>query len=157
RRRDGQPGLEREIDGRRPEEQAEEDADQDRLGRELLHLHAIGDVGAELLLDRGDGRGGGAGRSGDGGLLRSGVDCNLVALPPWRRVGIEAGRSPPLSRASAPRTNPGVKQRRACAREPPRGKMPKPIVIWPDRVLSMRTRPVTEFGPALDPLLEEMM
>ena len=35
--------------------------------------------------------------------------------------------------------------------------MPKPILIWPDRVLSARTRPVTEFGSALDPLLEEMM
>jgi len=35
--------------------------------------------------------------------------------------------------------------------------MPTPIVIWPDKVLSTRTRPVTEFGPALDPLLEEMM
>jgi peptide deformylase len=35
--------------------------------------------------------------------------------------------------------------------------MPKPIVIWPDKVLSARTRPVTEFGPALGPLLEEMM
>ena len=35
--------------------------------------------------------------------------------------------------------------------------MPKPILIWPDKVLSTRTRPVTEFGPALDPLLEEMM
>ncbi len=35
--------------------------------------------------------------------------------------------------------------------------MPKPIVIWPDKVLSTRTRRVTEFGPALDPLLEEMM
>ena len=35
--------------------------------------------------------------------------------------------------------------------------MPKPIVIWPDKVLSTRTRPVTEFGPALDALLEEMM
>ena len=35
--------------------------------------------------------------------------------------------------------------------------MSKPILIWPERVLSTRTRPVTEFGPALDPLLEEMM
>jgi len=35
--------------------------------------------------------------------------------------------------------------------------MPTPILIWPDRVLSTPTRPVTEFGPALDPLLEEMM
>jgi peptide deformylase len=35
--------------------------------------------------------------------------------------------------------------------------MPTPIVIWPDKVLSTRTRPVTEFGPTLDPLLEEMM
>jgi peptide deformylase len=35
--------------------------------------------------------------------------------------------------------------------------MPKPIVIWPDRVLSTRTRPVTEFGPELASLLEEMM
>ena len=35
--------------------------------------------------------------------------------------------------------------------------MPTPIVIWPDKVLSTRTRPVTEFGAVLDPLLEEMM
>ena len=35
--------------------------------------------------------------------------------------------------------------------------MSTPIVIWPDKRLSARTRPVTEFGPALDPLLEEMM
>jgi len=35
--------------------------------------------------------------------------------------------------------------------------MPKPIVIWPDKVLSTKTRPVTEFGPDLDRLLEEMM
>ena len=35
--------------------------------------------------------------------------------------------------------------------------MPTPIVIWPDKVLSTRTRRVTEFGAALDPLLEEMM
>jgi peptide deformylase len=35
--------------------------------------------------------------------------------------------------------------------------MPKPIVIWPDKVLSTPTRPVSEFGPALDGLLEEMM
>ena len=35
--------------------------------------------------------------------------------------------------------------------------MSTPIVIWPDKVLSTRTRPVSEFGPALDGLLEEMM
>ncbi|HTS82605.1 MAG TPA: peptide deformylase [Myxococcaceae bacterium] len=35
--------------------------------------------------------------------------------------------------------------------------MPKPIVIWPDKVLSTRTRPVTEFGPGLVSLLDEMM
>src|SRR5262244_4001484 len=35
--------------------------------------------------------------------------------------------------------------------------MSTPIVIWPEKVLSTRTRPVTEFGPALDPLLEQMM
>jgi len=35
--------------------------------------------------------------------------------------------------------------------------MPKPIVIWPDKALSTKTRPVTEFGPDLDRLLEEMM
>jgi len=33
--------------------------------------------------------------------------------------------------------------------------MPKAIVIWPDKVLSTRTRRVTEFGAALDPLLAE--
>jgi peptide deformylase len=51
----------------------------------------------------------------------------------------------------------GVKPGGACAREPPRGKMPTPIVIWPDKVLSTRTRRVAEFGAALDPLLDEMM
>ena len=35
--------------------------------------------------------------------------------------------------------------------------MPTPIVIWPDKVLSTRTRRVTEFGPPLDALLDEMM
>jgi peptide deformylase len=35
--------------------------------------------------------------------------------------------------------------------------MAKPIVVWPDKVLQTRTRPVTEFGPALGTLLEEMM
>jgi len=35
--------------------------------------------------------------------------------------------------------------------------MSTPIVIWPDKVLSTRTRPVSEFGHALDGLLEEMM
>jgi len=35
--------------------------------------------------------------------------------------------------------------------------MPKPIVIWPDKVLATRTRPVTDFGPALGMLLDEMM
>ena len=35
--------------------------------------------------------------------------------------------------------------------------MPKAIVIWPDKVLSTRTRRVTEFGAALEPLLAEMM
>jgi peptide deformylase len=35
--------------------------------------------------------------------------------------------------------------------------MPKPIVIWPDKVLTTKTRRVTEFGPDLDRLLEEMM
>ncbi len=34
--------------------------------------------------------------------------------------------------------------------------MPKPIVIWPDKVLSTPTRPVTEFGAALEPLLKEL-
>ena len=35
--------------------------------------------------------------------------------------------------------------------------MAKPIVVWPDKVLQTRTRPVTEFGPALEALLGEMM
>jgi peptide deformylase len=35
--------------------------------------------------------------------------------------------------------------------------MPKPIVVWPDKVLQTRTRPVTDFGPALGTLLGEMM
>ena len=34
--------------------------------------------------------------------------------------------------------------------------MPKPIVIWPDKVLTTPTKPVTEFGDALEPLLKEM-
>ncbi len=35
--------------------------------------------------------------------------------------------------------------------------MAKPIVVWPDRVLTRPTSKVTDFGPALDALLEEMM
>ena len=35
--------------------------------------------------------------------------------------------------------------------------MGKPIVIWPDKVLSRPTAPVTDFGPALQALLEDMM
>jgi peptide deformylase len=35
--------------------------------------------------------------------------------------------------------------------------MPKPIVVWPDKVLQAKTRPVTDFGPALSTLLDEMM
>jgi peptide deformylase len=31
------------------------------------------------------------------------------------------------------------------------------IVIWPDKVLNTPTQPVTDFGPALTQLLEEMM
>jgi len=31
-----------------------------------------------------------------------------------------------------------------------------PILLWPDRVLSKPTRPVTDFGPALRELLERM-
>lgn len=34
--------------------------------------------------------------------------------------------------------------------------MPKPIVIWPEKVLELPARPVTEFGAALAPLLEEL-
>ena len=34
--------------------------------------------------------------------------------------------------------------------------MPKPIVIWPDKVLTTPTKPVTEFGAALEPLLKDM-
>ena len=34
--------------------------------------------------------------------------------------------------------------------------MPKPIVIWPEKVLTTPTRPVTGFGDALEPLLKEM-
>jgi len=34
--------------------------------------------------------------------------------------------------------------------------VPKPIIIWPDKVLTTPTRPVTELGPALDPLLKDM-
>ena len=40
----------------------------------------------------------------------------------------------------APRVESEVKRSGACAREPPRGKMPTPIVIWPDKVLTTRTR-----------------
>jgi peptide deformylase len=35
--------------------------------------------------------------------------------------------------------------------------MAKPIVVWPEKVLQTRTRPVTDFGPALGALLDEMM
>jgi peptide deformylase len=35
--------------------------------------------------------------------------------------------------------------------------MAKPIVIWPDKVLQRPTSPVTDFGPALERLLVEMM
>lgn len=35
--------------------------------------------------------------------------------------------------------------------------MPRDIVIWPDKVLNTETRPVTDFGPALEALLEEML
>lgn len=35
--------------------------------------------------------------------------------------------------------------------------MARPIVYWPDAVLDQPTRPVTEFGDALTPLLDEMM
>lgn len=35
--------------------------------------------------------------------------------------------------------------------------MAKPIVIWPDKVLQRPTSPVTDFGPALEALLVEMM
>lgn len=34
--------------------------------------------------------------------------------------------------------------------------MARDIVIWPHKVLSTPTQPVTDFGPALDKLLEEM-
>ncbi len=34
--------------------------------------------------------------------------------------------------------------------------MPREIVIWPDKVLTTASQPVTDFGPALDTLLEEM-
>ena len=34
--------------------------------------------------------------------------------------------------------------------------MARDIVIWPHKVLTSPTQPVTEFGPALDKLLEEM-
>ncbi len=34
--------------------------------------------------------------------------------------------------------------------------MPKQIVIWPEKVLTTPTKKVTEFGAALEPLLEEM-
>lgn len=35
--------------------------------------------------------------------------------------------------------------------------MPRDIVIWPAKVLQEPTRPVTEFGPPLDALLDDMM
>jgi peptide deformylase len=35
--------------------------------------------------------------------------------------------------------------------------MAKPIVIWPDKVLQRPTAKVTDFGPALEKLLSEMM
>lgn len=35
--------------------------------------------------------------------------------------------------------------------------MAKPIVIWPDKVLTRATAKVTDFGPALGTLLDEMM
>jgi peptide deformylase len=35
--------------------------------------------------------------------------------------------------------------------------MAKPIVVWPDKALQTRTRPVTDFGPELQALLDEMM
>jgi peptide deformylase len=35
--------------------------------------------------------------------------------------------------------------------------MVRPIVYWPDPVLDNKTEPVTEFGDALTPLLDEMM
>ena len=35
--------------------------------------------------------------------------------------------------------------------------MPRDIVIWPDKVLNTVTQPVTDFGPSLDVLLEEML
>ncbi len=35
--------------------------------------------------------------------------------------------------------------------------MAKPIVIWPDKVLQRPTAKVTDFGPALEKLLGEMM
>ncbi len=34
--------------------------------------------------------------------------------------------------------------------------MARPIVVWPNKILSQPTKPVTEFGPALDALLAEM-
>jgi peptide deformylase len=34
--------------------------------------------------------------------------------------------------------------------------MPKEIVVWPEKVLNTPTRPVTEFGAALEELLAEM-
>ncbi len=34
--------------------------------------------------------------------------------------------------------------------------MARDIVIWPEKVLTTPTRPVTDFGPALEALLEEM-
>lgn len=35
--------------------------------------------------------------------------------------------------------------------------MPRDIVIWPEPVLNTKTQPVTDFGPALEQLLEEML
>jgi peptide deformylase len=35
--------------------------------------------------------------------------------------------------------------------------VPRDIVIWPEKVLNSPCQPVTDFGPALEKLLEEMM
>jgi peptide deformylase len=35
--------------------------------------------------------------------------------------------------------------------------MARPIVIWPDKVLDNPTQPVTDFGPALQSLLDDML
>ena len=40
-----------------------------------------------------------------------------------------------------------------CGMEP---SMARDIVIWPHKVLTTPTKPVTDFGPALDTLLAEM-